>query len=87
LQIQPCAQTSYSICDDLPWLRVALSDSLLVQLPDEVYPGALDFGCVAVIGGLIDEKTEVEVAGLVTVVVEKLQMSFKRPPRRSQKLE
>jgi hypothetical protein len=59
-------------CKRLPWLCCAISESLLVHLLDEVRPRVADVGNVAVIGGMVDEQTDVVVPGLVGVVMVQL---------------
>lgn len=68
-EAQARAETADFLGHGFVGLGLAALGGFPVRVLEEVLPGGFDVGCVAVVGGLVDEDAEVEVAGLVGVVV------------------
>ena len=52
---------------------MVIADGILVYLHNEVGPSGADIGAVAIVCGMVDEETNVVVAGLVGVGVVELK--------------
>lgn len=82
-QAESLAHPSDLLYDFLPGVGHFGGNSGFVRLFQEALPCGTDIGGVAVVGGLVDEKTDVEVACLVCVVIVELkQESVSKPQLR-----
>lgn len=79
-EVQARAEASDLFDDGLVWLGLAARDRLPVCCVQEVLPRLRDVGRVAMVGGLVDQKADVEIACLVCVAVVELGGSCQLEP-------
>ena len=74
-KLEAVPQCAHFFRDGFPGLRAAVAalEALVMRAIEQVLPRGANVGRVTVVGGLVDEETEVKVAGLIGVVIIELR--------------